>query len=170
MNIAWIAINTRYVSWNVLQMLFKFSPVLYFSKYHDCKRRTLFRVFRCHVVFDGIYFFFCICDNRPWYFLRYRFSVTFCLVELLLAIFRAEFVGFACFLVVASERGFLCLSKNLEFTSKQGRPDLRLTLKNAFVCFWLFKRWQWFWKHFKMTLQKTFFAVVVLDDLTIVVT
>ena len=55
-------------------MLFKFSSVLYFSQY-DCKRRTLFRVFSGHVVFEGIYFFFCICDNRPWHFLRYRFSV-----------------------------------------------------------------------------------------------
>ena len=37
----------------------------------------------------------------------------FCLVELWLAIFWAVFTGFSCFLVVASERGFLCLSKNL---------------------------------------------------------
>ena len=41
----------------------------------DCKRRTLIPVFRGHVVFQGIYFFFCICDNRPWHFLRCRFSV-----------------------------------------------------------------------------------------------
>ena len=38
-----------------------------------------------------------------------------CLVELLLAIFWAVFTGFSCFLLVTSERGFLCLSncKNL---------------------------------------------------------
>ena len=43
----------------------------------DCKRRTLFRVFRGHVLFEGIYFFFCIWDNRPRHFLRCRFSVLF---------------------------------------------------------------------------------------------
>ena len=36
-----------------------------------------------------------------------------CSVELLLAIFWAVFRGFSRFLVVASERGFLCLSNNL---------------------------------------------------------
>ena len=43
-----------------------------------------------------------------------------CLVALLLAIFWA---GFSRFLVLASERGFLCLSKNLNFISKQGRTS-----------------------------------------------
>ena len=37
----------------------------------------------------------------------------FCLVELWLAIFWAVFTAFSCFLVVANERGFLCLSENL---------------------------------------------------------
>ena len=37
----------------------------------------------------------------------------FCLVELWLAIFWAVFTRFSCFLVVASERGFLCLFENL---------------------------------------------------------
>ena len=41
------------------------------------------------------------------------FASPSCLVELLLAIFRAVLTGFSCFLVVASERLFLCLSKNL---------------------------------------------------------
>lgn len=34
------------------------------------------------------------------------------------------------------------------------RNNLWLTLKNSFVCFWLLKRWQWFWKQSEMTLQK----------------
>ena len=49
-----------------------------------------------------------------------------CLVELLLAIFWAVFTGFSCFLVVASEGGFLCRSKNLQFSSKQGRTSRSL--------------------------------------------
>ena len=36
-----------------------------------------FSCFRGHVVFERIYFFFCICDDRPWHFLRCRFSVLF---------------------------------------------------------------------------------------------
>ena len=61
-------------------MLFKFISVCTFLSttiQDDCKRSTLFRVFRGHVVFKGIYFFFCICDNRSWHFLRCRFSVLF---------------------------------------------------------------------------------------------
>ena len=58
----------------------------------------------------------------------------FCLVELCLAIFWGVFTGFSCFLVVASEGGFLCLSKNLSVQFKT-RKNLRLTSKNAFVCF-----------------------------------
>ena len=52
-------------------MLFKFSSVCTFLSttiQDDCKRRTLFRVFRGHVVFKVIFFFFCVCDNRPWHF------------------------------------------------------------------------------------------------------
>ena len=44
-------------------MLFKFSSVCTFlttTVQGDCKRRTLFRVFRGHATFEGIYFFFCI--------------------------------------------------------------------------------------------------------------
>ena len=55
-------------------MLSKFSSVCTFLSttiQDHCKRCTLFRVFRGHVVFEGIYFFFCICDNRPWHFLRF---------------------------------------------------------------------------------------------------
>ena len=66
---------------SVVEMLFKFSSVLFFSKYHDCKRRTevlvLFCVFRGHVVFESIYFFFCLCDNRPRYLFHCHFSVLF---------------------------------------------------------------------------------------------
>ena len=37
----------------------------------------------------------------------------FCLIELWLAIFWAAFTRFSCFVVVASERGFLCFFDNL---------------------------------------------------------
>ena len=30
-----------------------------------------------HIASKGIYFFFCICDNRPWRFFRCRFFVLF---------------------------------------------------------------------------------------------
>ena len=89
-------------------MLFKFSSVCTFlstTVQDDCKRRTLFRVFRGHVVFEGIYFFFCICDNRPWHFLRCRFSVFF-LAELCLAIFWAVFTGFLVFLLSRAKEVF----------------------------------------------------------------
>ena len=71
------------------------------------------------IAMKGIYFFFCVYDNRPWHFLRCRFLS--CLVELFLAIFMPlqEFV-------VYFETG-----KNLWITFKNG----------FFVCFWLFKSW-----------------------------
>ena len=75
-----VTIDIRWVPWNVLEMLFKFISVCTFLSttiQDDCRRRTLFRVFRGHVLFEGIYFFFCIWDNRPRHFLRCRFSVLF---------------------------------------------------------------------------------------------
>ena len=47
------------------------------------------------IAMKGIYFFFCVYDNRPWHFLRCRFLS--CLVELFLAIFWAVFTGFSRF-------------------------------------------------------------------------
>ena len=96
-------------------MLFKFSSVLYFSNYHDCKRRTevlvLFFVFSEDMsslkVFISSSVYVTIDPGTS-----FVVASPSCLVELLLAIFCAVFTGFFCFLVVASERGFLCLSKN----------------------------------------------------------
>ena len=99
-----------------LNLKFKFSSVLYLSKYHDCKRRT-----------EVLVLFFVFSEDMSFLkvFISSSVYVTIdpgtssvvaspsCLVELLLAIFCAVFTGFFCFLVVASERGFLCLSKNL---------------------------------------------------------
>ena len=62
-----------------------------------------------------------------------------CLVELLLAILWAAFTGFSRFLVFASERGFFMPLQEFVVHFKTGK-NLWLTLKNAFVCFWLFKR------------------------------
>ena len=61
-----------------------------------------------------------------------------CLVELLLAIFWAVFTGFACFLVVTSEINFFMPFQEFVVQFKT-RKNLRLTLKNAFVCFCLYK-------------------------------
>ena len=101
---------------SVVEMLFKFSSVLYFSKYHECKRRTEVLV---------LFFVFSEDMSSLKVFISSPVYVTIdpgtssvvaspsCLVELLLAIFCAVFAGLFGFLVVASERGFLCLSKNL---------------------------------------------------------
>ena len=96
-------------------MLFKFSSVLYFSKYHDSGRLQAaysFSFFSGAMsslkVFISSYVYVTIDPGT--------FSVVaspFCLVELWIAIFWVVFTGFSCFLVVASERGFLGLSKNL---------------------------------------------------------
>ena len=60
-----------------------------------------------------------------------------CLVELLLAIFWAVFTGFSRF--YASPR--IC-------SSFRNRKEPMAHFQNAFFCFWLFDRWQWFWKYF----------------------
>ena len=92
-------------------MLFKFSSV----KYHDCNRRTEVLV---------LFFVFSEAMSSLKVFISSFVYVTInpgissvvaspsCLVELFLAIFWAVLTGFSCFLV-ASERGFLCLYKNL---------------------------------------------------------
>ena len=64
-----------------------------------------------------------------------------CSVELLLDIFWAVFTGFSRFLVVVCERSFFMPLQEFVVHFKTGK-NLWLTLKNAFVRFWLFKRWQ----------------------------
>ena len=132
-------------------MLFKFSSVLFFSTYHDCKRRTevlvLFfvlsgymsslEVSRDYESLGSIYFFFCICDNRPWHFSRCCFAVLLSRT-------------FACHFLRRVHRVFLlsrCRERKRFFMPLQelvvqlkARENLRLTLKNAFVCFWLLER------------------------------
>ena len=57
----------------------------------------------------------------------------FCLVELWIAIFWAVFTGFSCFLVVASEGGFMSLRESV--VQFKTRKNLRLTLKKRFCLF-----------------------------------
>ena len=64
-----------------------------------------------------------------------------CFVELLLDIFWAVFTGFSRFLVVVCERSFFMPLQEFVVHFKTGK-NLWLTLKNAFVRFWLFKRRQ----------------------------
>ena len=81
---------------------------------------TIFHVFRGHVVFEGIYFFFCgICDNRPSHFLRCRFSVL---------------VGwtFAFLLSRCRERKRFFMPLQKFVVQLKTRKNLLLTLKNAF--------------------------------------
>ena len=90
----------------------KCSSALYFSKYHDCKRRT-----------EVQYSFSCFqrtCRLWKYLFLLYMWqSILVLLLSLLRLIWLNVCLPFSapcsqgfCFLVVASERGFLCLSKN----------------------------------------------------------
>ena len=96
-------------------MLFKFSSVLYFSKYHDCKLRT--EVLVLFFVFSEAMSSLKVCISSSVHVTIDPSTSSVvaspsCLVELLLAIFWAVFTGFSCFLVVASERGLICLFKN----------------------------------------------------------
>ena len=59
-----------------------------------------------------------------------------CLVELLLAILWAAFTGFSRF---RERKRFFMPLQEFVVHFKTGK-NLWLTLKNAFVCFWLFKR------------------------------
>ena len=149
-------------------MLFKFISVCTFLSttiQDDCKRRTTFLVFRG---FEGIYFFLCICDNRPWHFRSSGVASPFCLFELCLAIFWAVFTGVPCFLVVTSERGFLCLSKNLQFSSKQGRTSGSLYKTLLFV-FNSSKGYNGFENIVKWHRRKPFFQLLC-QNFTIVIT
>ena len=100
-------------------MLFKFSSVLCFSKYHDCKRRTEVLV---------LFFVFSEDMSSLKIFISSSVYVTIdpgissvvaspsCLVELLLAIFCAAFTGYFFLLSRCCERAkevFLCHSKSL---------------------------------------------------------
>ena len=80
----------------------------------------------------------CVYDNRPWHFFRCRFLVLFGWT-------------FACHSRCRQRKRFFMPLQEFVVHFKTGK-NLWLTLKNAFVCFQLFKRWWWFWKHFWMTL------------------
>ena len=131
-------------------MLFKFSSVLYFSKYHDSGRLQAAYSFSCFqgpCRIEGIYFLFCVYDNRSWHFLRCRFSVLFGWN------LACHFLGSVHRIFLFSRRRerkrfFMPLQEFL--VQFKTRKNLRLTLKNALVCFQLFKRWPWFWKQFKL--------------------
>ena len=114
-DIAWISHESRLIQGKYLEMFYK-----------CCSSSALFCTFLSTTIASGALFFvFSDAMLSLMVFISSSVYVTidpgtssviaspFCLVELLLAIFRAKFIGFACFLVVASERGFLDLSKNL---------------------------------------------------------
>ena len=93
-----------------------------------------------------IYFFLYIYDNRPWHFFRCPFFVLFGCT------FACHFLSriFSPSRPRERKRFFMPLQE-FEFYFKTGK-NLWFALKNAFDCFWLFKRWKLFWKHSKMTL------------------
>ena len=90
--------------------------LLYFFKYHDCKRRTEVLV---------LFFVFSEDMSSLKVFISSSVYVTIdpgtssvvaspsCLVELLLAIFCFVFTGVFAFSLSRAKAGFLCLSKNL---------------------------------------------------------
>ena len=95
-----------------------------------------------NIAIQGIYFFFCIYDNRPWHVFRCR---SFVLFGWIFSGPRSQdFLAFS--LSLAKEVFFIPLQEFVVHF-KTGK-NLRLTLKNAFVCFWLFRRWNGFVENF----------------------
>ena len=96
-----------------------------------------------------IYFFLYMYDNRSWHFFRCPFFVLFGCT------FACHFLSRIFSLSRPRERKrFFMPLQEFKFYFKTGK-NLWFALKNAFDCFWLFKRWKLFWKHSKMTLWKT---------------
>ena len=118
-------------------MLFKFRSVWYFSKYHDCKRRTEVLV---------LFFVFSEDMSSLKVFISSSVNVTIdpgsssvassssCLVELLLAICCAVFAGVFRFLVVASERGFFASPKPCSSARRKEEPPAHFEKR---VCLFL---------------------------------
>ena len=131
-------------------MLFKFSSVLYFSKYHDSGRLQAAYPFSC---FQGP-----CCLWRYLFLLLYMWQSTLALPPL--SLLRFVWLNFGLpfsgpcsqeFLVFSLSRAKEVSMPLQEFVVQfKTRKNLRLTLKNALVCFQLFKRWPWFWKQFKL--------------------
>ena len=125
-----------------------YSPYLFGGKIerNEVSKRKLWKF---NIAIKGVYFFFCIYDNRPCHFFCCRFFDLFGWT------FACHFMGrvhriFSLSRFRERKRFFMPLQEFVVHF-KTG-TNLWLTLKNAFVCFQLFKRWWWFWKHFWMTL------------------
>ena len=106
------------------------------KKYHDCKRRTevlvLFLVFSEDMsslkIFISSSVYLAIDPGTS-----SDVASKSCLVKLLLAIFCAVLTGFFCFLVVASERGFLCHSRTFSSAQSKEEPPVHFEKRRLFV-------------------------------------
>ena len=106
-------------------MLFKFSSVLYFSKYHDCKRRTEVLV---------LFFVFSEDMSSLKVFISSSVYVTIdlgtssvvaspsCLVELLLVISCAVFTGFFAFSLSRAKEVFYASPRTCSLAQSKEEP------------------------------------------------
>ena len=121
-------------------MLFKFNSVLYFSKYHDCKRRTevlvLFFVFSVDMSFKVFISSSVYVTIDPG--TSSAVASLSCLVELCLPFSAPRSQSFLPSRCRERKRFFMPLQELV--VQFKARKNLRLTLKNAFVCFWLLER------------------------------
>ena len=112
-------------------MLFKFSSVLCFSKYHDCKRRTevlvLFLVFSEDMSYLKLFIYSSVYVTiDPG--ISSVVAPPPCLVELLLATFCAAFtVYFFAFSFLRAKEVFYAIPELV--VQLKARKNLRLTLK-----------------------------------------
>ena len=108
-------------------MLFKFSSVLCFSKYHDCKRRTevlvLFLVFSEDMSYLKIFIYSSVYVTIDPGISSVVASPS-CLVELLLATFIGYFFAFS---FLPAKEVFMPLQELV--VQLKARKNLRLTLK-----------------------------------------
>ena len=114
-------------------MLFKFSSVLCFSKYHDCKRRTevlvLFLVFSEDMSYLKLFIYSSVYVTiDPG--ISSVVASSSCLVELLLATFCAASTGyFFCFLVLASEEVFYAIPRACSSAKSKEEPPAHFEKK-----------------------------------------
>ena len=123
----------------LLWMLFKFSSVLYFSKYHDCKRRTevliLFFVFSEDMSSLKVFIsssVYVTLDPGP----SSVVASPSCLVELLLAIFCALFAGvffFFAFSLSRTKEVFYASSRTCSLAQSKEEPSGSLWKTLLFV-------------------------------------
>ena len=153
-------------------MLFKFSSVLYFSKYHDSGRlqaASSFSCFQgpCHLWRYLFLLLYNLCDNRPRHFVCCRFSVLFGWTlagHFLGRVHKIFFFSRCC----ERKRFFMPLR---EFVVQfKTRKNVRLTIKTLLFVLNSLKGDNGFENILKWHCRKPFYQLLLYENLTIVVT